>query len=239
MSVAISLTSFALVLFVASWCFSRSRRWQFCGSIFHRANLTERIVAITFDDGPTPLETDCVLQILRDAGVKATFFLVGRDIEKYPESARAISCEGHEIGNHSYSHSRLLFKSHKFLFQEIERTDVAIKAIGYSKDTHFRPPYCKKLIGLPVVLARLRKHTITWDIEPDSSRRNRDDPARIEEIVLSRIRPGSIVLLHVMGTRRKASLQALPRIINSLQQRGFLLVRVSELLEIAAGGRVA
>ena len=116
-------------------------------------------MALTFDDGPTTDGTGHILEMLEDHSVRATFFLMGSSIEANPEAARALVAAGHEIGNHTYSHDRMVLKSHAFVKQEIEATDRLIRSVGYTGDIHFRAPYSHKFVMLPWYLSRTgRKH---------------------------------------------------------------------------------
>lgn len=219
-----------LLILVGAWKLSRSRTLQMFGEIVPRVETSQKIIALTFDDGPTPEATDEVLSILRGRRVKATFFLIGAEIEQRPELARRIASEGHELGNHSYSHTHMVLKSPSFIREEIERTDRLIRDTGYEGDIHFRPPYSHKLVLLPYYLSKTNRKTITMDIEPDSYPEIAGDPERIVNHVVERARPGSIILLHVMYKGREPSLMAVGGIIDRLKEQGYEFKTVSELL---------
>jgi chitin deacetylase len=212
------------------WQIGNSRTFQFFGVIVPRINTTEKVVALTFDDGPTVNGTSEILNVLEKMQVKATFFLIGGELEQNPAEGRSIVAAGHEVGNHSYSHVRMLLVSPSFVREEIEKTDRLIRASGYDKEIHFRPPYCKKLFALPWYLSRTGRKTITWDVEPDSNPKIAADATRIVEETRSTVRPGSIILLHAMYTNRQSSLQAVRGIIETLKQEGYRFATVSELL---------
>jgi chitin deacetylase len=187
-------------------------------------------VALTFDDGPTPLATGEVLSILRHRQVKATFFVTGAELEQHLELGKEIVKEGHELGNHSYSHHRMVLKTPSFISDEIERTDRLIRSAGYEGPIHFRPPYSKKLVFLPYYLSKTNRKTIMCDIEPDSYPEVAADADKIVEYVANRVRPGSIILLHVMYKSREQSLRAVGGIIDRLQGEGYQFRTVAELL---------
>jgi chitin deacetylase len=212
------------------WQIGKSRTFQFFGAIVPRINTTEKVVALTFDDGPTVNGTSEILNVLDDLQVKATFFLIGSELEQNLAEGRKIVAAGHEVGNHSYSHVRMLLVSPSFVREEIEKTDRLIGASGYDKAIHFRPPYCKKLFALPWYLSRTGRKTITWDVEPDSDPKIAADAKRIVEETRSGVRPGSIILLHAMYPNRQPSLQAVRGIIETLKQEGYRFATVSELL---------
>ncbi|GGU39096.1 polysaccharide deacetylase family protein [Lentzea flava] len=217
-----------LVAAVVLWNVSSSRTFQFFGELVHRVDTTEKVVALTFDDGPDPAGAQQVLDTLDEEQVKATFFLVGRDLEKHPDLGRKIAQAGHEIGNHTYNHQRMVGVLPSTVAKEIEDTDAQIRRTGYRGDIHFRPPNGKKLFALPHYLSEHHRKTIMWDVEPDSA--GTPTAQQIEQDVLDRTKPGSIILLHPMYQSRDQTRQALKPIITKLGERGFRFVTVSALL---------
>jgi peptidoglycan-N-acetylglucosamine deacetylase len=214
----------------ALWQVSKSPSFQFFGKIVPRINTAEKVVALTFDDGPTKGATDEILKVLDELNVKATFFVVGAELEQNLDEGRKIVAAGHELGNHSYSHVRMLLVTTSFVQQEIEKTDQLIRATGYNGEITFRPPYNKKLLALPYYLSKTGRKTITWDVAPDSKPKIASDSNSIIKETRERVRPGSIILLHVMYPNRRESLKAVRGIIESLRQEGYRFVTVSELL---------
>ncbi|MCU6535065.1 polysaccharide deacetylase family protein, partial [Klebsiella pneumoniae] len=160
--------------------------------------------------------------------VNATLFLTGKEIEENLPLARLIMAAGHEIGNHSYSHSNMAWMGSTRVKEEIERTDVAIRAAGYQGEILFRPPYGKKLVTLPWYLSQHGRKTIMWDVEPESFPEVADNADAMTRYVLDNAKNGSIIILHVMYRSREVSRQALPQIIDGLRQRGFEFVTVSQ-----------
>jgi chitin deacetylase len=228
------ITPFLLLVgAMALWQIGKSRTFQFFGVIVPRINTTEKIVALTFDDGPTTTGTSEILKVLDEMQVKATFFLIGGELEQNLEEGRKIVAAGHEVGNHSYSHTRMLLSSPSFVREEIEKTDRLIREAGYSKEIHFRPPYGKKLFALPWYLSQNGRKTITWDVEPDSNPKIAADAKKIIEVTRASARPGSIILLHAMYPNRRPSLQAIRGIIETLKQDGYRFTTVTELLATA------
>ncbi|OBB21158.1 polysaccharide deacetylase [Mycolicibacterium setense] len=206
---------------------SNARTFQLAGRLVDRVETADKVVALTLDDGPTDLTPE-VLKILADAQVPATFYLTGRELEAAPQQGAAIATAGHEIGNHSYSHQRMVLMSPGTVAGEIERTDTAIRATGYQGSITFRPPYGKKLWTLPHYLSTHDRTTVTWDVEPDSA--TGADATAIAAETVSRVRPGSIILLHVMYGSRAASRSAIPLIVDELRSAGYRFVTVSDLL---------
>lgn len=215
------------------WQISSARTFQFFGQIIPRVSTTQKVVALTFDDGPTPDATDSILSVLDQQLVRATFFVTGAELDKHLAEGQKIVAAGHELGNHTYSHERMVLVTPSFVQQEIERTDQVIRAAGYQGEIHFRPPYGKKLFTLPYYLSRADRKTIMWDVEPDSYAEIAADSDKITEYVLSKTQPGSIIILHVMYHSRSESLKAVPKIIEGLRAQGYSFKTVSELLAIA------
>lgn len=213
---------------------SKSRTFQFFGVLVHRVNTDQKVVALTFDDGPTEYTRE-VLKTLDEKQIKATFFLIGDQLEKYPDIGKEIAQAGHEIGNHSYSHPRFYLKSQSFIDEEIQKTNTLIRSTGYTGQIHFRPPFGKKLIGLPWYLSQHNIKTITWDVEPDTYVGG-DTGAGIQhtdflvQYTLEHTQPGSIILLHPFCSSCSGDRAAIAKIIDVLQSQGYRFVTISELL---------
>ncbi|MEZ5721386.1 MAG: polysaccharide deacetylase family protein [Paracoccaceae bacterium] len=206
----------------------RAHEFALFGELVFHVDTDRPVVALSFDDGPTAAHTRTVLDILEDAGVTATFFLIGQEVEKNPAAASAIAAAGHEIGNHSYSHPHMVFMRPARVRAELDRTDAAIRAAGYAGPIPFRPPFGWKLVVLPRVLAAEGRPMVMWSVEPES------DPGRTaEELVaatLDAAGPGDIILLHPMYAARETTRAALPAIIAGLRAKGLEPVTVGELL---------
>ncbi|HLM55895.1 MAG TPA: polysaccharide deacetylase family protein [Pyrinomonadaceae bacterium] len=215
---------------VVLWRVSGSRTFQFFGRLVPRVNTESKVVALTFDDGPAPGATDQILSALGGARVRATFFVTGAELERNMAEGRKLVAAGHELGNHSYSHGRMVLVTPERVRREVERTDELIREAGYGGEITFRPPYGKKLFALPYFLSRTGRTTVTWDVEPDSYPEVAADSDKIAEHVLTRARPGSIIILHVMYPSRAESLKAVPKIVEGLKARGYDFKTVSELL---------
>lgn len=223
-----------LLIFLLIACFlfqvSKSRTFQFFGELISRVDTQEKIIAITFDDAPSASTTEEVLGILNEKNIKATFYATGENLEKYPVEARKIVEQGHELGNHSYSHQRFLFKSQSFVRDEIEKTNQLIRDAGYKDEITFRPPNGKKLFILPWYLLRNNIRTIMWDIEPDSYYQGNAE--LIEKYTLENVKSGSIILLHPLCNGEcLADRKALPKIIDGLKAKGYYFLTIGQLLE--------
>jgi peptidoglycan/xylan/chitin deacetylase (PgdA/CDA1 family) len=215
------------------WQIGKSRTFQFFGEIIPRVNTTQKVVALTFDDGPVPGGTEEILSILGQEQIHCTFFLTGAELERNMEQGKRIVAAGHEVGNHTYSHVRMLLVTPSFVKQEIESTDKLIRQAGYQGEILFRPPFGKKLFALPYYLSKNGRKTITWDVEPNSFPEIDASSDKIVEYVLQKTQPGSIIILHVMYSNRKESMKAVKGIIDGLKSRGYSFKTVSELLATA------
>jgi len=231
--VLISLIAILVAGLIVLWNISKSRTFQFFGEIVPRVNTSQKVVALTFDDGPTPKATAELLAILAAENIHATFFVIGGDLEQHPEEGKKIVAAGHELGNHSYSHTRMILVTPAFVRREIESTDKLIRETGFQGPIHFRPPYGKKLFALPYYLSKTGRKTITWDVEPDSYPEIAASSDKITEHVLSKVEPGSIVLLHVMYPSGAESMKAVKKIIGGLRAQGYSFKTVSELIAVA------
>ncbi|MFG3524268.1 polysaccharide deacetylase family protein [Nocardia nova] len=215
----------AAVLSIGTYVLMNSRTFQVAGRLVHRVDTSEKVVALTLDDGPTD-RTPAILETLAAEHVPATFYLVGRDLAAHRDYGAQIAAAGHELGNHSYTHPRLVFVTPATVRDEIERTDAEIERTGYHGPVTFRPPYGKKLVALPWYLSHHDRTTVMWDVESDSA-----GGASIDAIVsktVNRARPGSIILLHAMY--QSAAAAAIPRIVAELRSRGYGFVTVSQLI---------
>lgn len=229
LGLAAALAFATLGLAALTWHYARSRTHQLAGALVASVPTSQPLVALTFDDGPTPAALAALLPMLRERGARATFFVVGAELERHPGLAAAVLADGHELGNHSYTHRRMVLKSAAFIANEVERTDALIRRAGQQGAIPFRPPYGVKLVAQPRYLERTRRRTIMWSIAPESDPAVADSAGAITASVLAQARPGAIILLHPMY-RRRASLEAVPAILDGLQARGLRLVTVSALL---------
>ncbi len=210
--------------FLQIWNYANSRTSQLFGDLIHRVDTDEMVVALTFDDGPTPEYTPVILALLDEHDVKATFFLTGDEITRNREQAMQILSAGHVIGNHSYTHPRMIFMGPDEVAHQIDDTNAAIRSLGYEGEIFFRPPYGKKLYSLPKHLEKEGITSITWDVEAELG----DD---IAGYTLENTRPGSVILLHVMYQSRETSREAVPKIIEGLKAKGYSFKTIPELME--------
>lgn len=191
-----------------------------------RAAPGDRVVALTFDDGPWPGQTEDVLSILEEAGVSATFFMLGVQVDAHPGIARAVVAAGHGVGNHTQTHRMLRRADEDTVRREIRAGQTAFRsAVGFSP-VWFRPP--GGLVG-PDLFAGAEAEgvrVVGWTVDPqDWDRKTADD---IADEVVDAVRPGAVVLLHDGGGDRSATIEALPRIISELRSKGYEFITLDE-----------
>ena len=220
----------AVVASIGIRTLARSRTYQLFSRPIAHVTTADSVVALTFDDGPTMARVDSLIGILASRDVHATFFLIGAELASASDAGKALVAAGHELGNHTYSHDHMVFKTMRTYREQISRTDSLLHIAGAHDPILFRPPYGYKLIGLPFVLSRMGRKTVTWDIEPESFPEVAKSAAGIVRHVVSRVRPGSIILLHPWYTSGAATRAAVPVLIDSLRARGYRITTVSDLL---------
>jgi peptidoglycan/xylan/chitin deacetylase (PgdA/CDA1 family) len=225
--IAIAAVVLLLLLSYATYQISRAACFQLIGTPLCKVQTKEKLIALTFDDGPTPQGVDAVLPVLQRYDAHATFFLIGQEMALRPGLAHRLVQAGHELGNHSYSHKRMWGLFPDGYEDEIRRTDALLRAEGQSDPHLFRPPNGKKLTGLPIAVERTGYRTVTWDYEDPMTATT---PQAFADIILARVRPGSIVVLHPMYRTSQVTRDALPIILEGLKARGYRAVTVSELL---------
>ncbi|MBI5232130.1 MAG: polysaccharide deacetylase family protein [Coriobacteriales bacterium] len=228
--IALAVSLSLLVVGTGVYTLSKSRSLQTTGRLVRRVDTDRKLIALTFDDGPTPGRTEEVLSTLRTYEASATFYVTGQQSAQYPRQVREIIRAGDELGSHTYTHRKMYFIPDATVAEEIGRTDAVLRSAGYTGPITFRPPGCKRLLAAPLYLDRTGRTTVTWDLEPDSIPGIADDADAMVDYVVDNVRPGSIVLMHVMVDSRAASREALPRILQELSADGYTFVTVSDLL---------
>jgi len=173
----------------------------------------EKTIYITFDDGPVPEVTPKVLEILREYGVKATFFCIGDNVRKYPELYNQILAEGHRVGNHSYSHYNAWKVSAEAYLQDVEDGARLIES------NLFRPPY-GKLTWQVLIPLRKKYRIVMWDVISCDF----DETVSAEQVyrnVTENARPGSVIVFHDSIKAAPRMIEALPEILNFYSERAY------------------
>ncbi len=190
-------------------------------------NISGRSIALTFDDGPAPT-TENVLDLLQQYGVKASFFCIGQQIEKYPKIFGRIIDEGHLIGNHSYSHSRSFpFFSRKHILKELDDTDALIGKYRSGGPQLFRPPFGVTNPKIAAALARSGHEVIGWNLRSyDTVSQN---PEKLLMRLKAKIKPGTVLLLH---DNLAHTAQILEGILQFAEKENYQCLRADEIFEL-------
>lgn len=204
------------------------------GRITYNLKTHDKTVALTFDDGPNGIYTQQVLDILDQNKVKATFFLIGENVQRYPTLAREIAQKGHQIGNHSFDHIWLLpFKSPTRIISEVNKTEAIITAITGAKPNLFRPPHGWRSPWMIKAVSQEGYKVVNWD---DSAQDYLPmvSSGTIARRIIGRVRPGSIIDLHDgfnldHGANRQNMVGALDIIIKSLKNEGYRFVLAEDI----------
>jgi peptidoglycan-N-acetylglucosamine deacetylase len=218
------------LLLLGTYKLMNERTYQVFGRLTSQVHTNQKVVALTFDDGPTE-NVDKILPLLEQYNAKGTFFLIGNEIEKNPAEAKKLVRAGEQIGNHTFSHQRMVFKSPSYIKEEIEKTDQLIRQAGYKGEIDFRPPNGKKLIGLPYYLSQHNRDTIMWTLEPDTYYTSASDKINY---VKKNIKPGSIILIHAMYDDTGQELKTINGILQSLSKEGYKFITVNDLQKLVS-----
>lgn len=223
--------------------FFTARDW--CMGAVMRVETAERAIALTFDDGPNPIYTPQILEVLAQYQAKATFFMVGANVRQYPQMVRDVQQAGHTIANHTQSHSKLVAQSFAQVRSELMACDQAlVEARGDSQipdgvaDQWFRPPYGAYDLTAAIATQSLHQRMAIWSCSGDDWKGDRG------EVVADRLRagiqPGAIVLLHDGWVKtdtatmqdRSGTVQALRLILPELQAKNYRCVTLPELTRL-------
>ncbi len=200
------------------------------GITFNSVHVDGPYIAMTFDDGPSATLTPKLLDLLAAHHIKATFFVIGENVAEHPEIVARAAREGHEIGNHSWSHPNFGKMSDESVRRQLQQTDDAIKNATGKRPTLLRPPYGS-------ITAREKRWIhdefgygiILWDVDPNDWKR--PGPAVVRNRILKETQPGSIVLSHDI---HPGTIEAMPSTFDELEAKGFKFVTVSELIRMSA-----
>lgn len=213
--------------------------------IFRKNPALGKKVVLTFDDGPSKDYTPEILRILREKGVQATFFLVGSQVEKYPEIARQVAEEGHGVGNHTFGHITVPHAPPTQLASQIMRTNLAILQHTGRYPQYLRPPRGLYDMRLRRIAMLMGQELVLWSL---SSRdwHPRVSSEFVAKRVVERVSPGDIILFHDSGSllggegsNRRPTVEALAPIIDGLTEKGFQIISMEEFIAATAGSQVS
>ena len=223
---ALILTSFILILTL-----SPTKTFGSSHPIFltKRANVDEKLIALTFDDGPDPRFTPKILSLLEKYDAKATFFVVGTNLESNPDLARKIIENGNEIANHTYSHPYLEKLSAERTDFQIRACEDVINQITGKSSLYFRPPRGRSNTKMIETAKAHGMETILWSICIE--KHTCKTPTQMANRIVDSAFPGMIILAHDGRLNRQRTVDSLPIILKELKQKGYKFVTLEELLK--------
>lgn len=206
------------------------------GGTLYRLKTNRKKIALTFDDGPSPVWTPLILDELKKANVKATFFMIGYHVKKYPEVARRVAAEGHTIGNHGYAHTVILYYTLAEVEEEIKYTEMVIKEITGETTQYYRPPKAWMTKDIKEKIKSMGYEVILWSL--NSKDWVMFNYQYIVGRLLKKIRSGDIVLFHDSGSvvsaeggDRSQTVLAVVLLIKELRAQGYEFVSIDEILK--------
>lgn len=198
------------------------------GVTYTRVMVSDNYIAITYDDGPHPVNTPRLLDMLAARDIKATFYVIGNNVNQYPGVLRRTVAEGHEIGNHSQTHPLLSKLGDSRLLQEMRSCQDAIGRAAGIRPRTMRPPYGGLLQRQrEIILNEFGYPTILWSVDPLDWKR--PGASVIANRIVSSTNPGSIVLAHDLHSQ---TVDSMPQTLDRLLRRGFKFVTVSQLISM-------
>lgn len=232
-----------LLIVIAVYCFLElawPKRFLLPGlfgeSVFC-VNTPDKVLALTFDDGPDPVYTRAISQTLLDYQAQGTFFVLGKHSAKYPQIVRTLEKQGHEIANHTWHHYNLNSKFKDSIYREIRETDILISQLISRDNVHFRPPFGRAGFVVTNVLKQIKKPIIFWDVDLQDWRGK--SAAEMMKIFENNFHNGSIILLHdsdgvakggVYASRHN-TVEVVEEILKAYTPQGYEFVTISELLK--------
>ena len=204
-------------------------------AMLHRVPTTARVVAFTFDDGPNPVYTPQLLDIFQQVGGKATFFMIGQQIDAHPATAAAVHADGHELGNHTLTHPKLTQLAPDAVRTELVQTDERIQRITGAPVRTFRPPF----VDVNDAILALASALGYWSIGAvNLGTRDWEQPGidHIVEQTREHVGSGSILVFHDGFGDRSQSVEAVRILVAELAAQDYQFVTVSELLALASAG---
>lgn len=235
MFVKFPLMAAGIVFLIACFCVFFDQAVLTRRGTIYRIRTDKKRVALTFDDGPSPVWTSKILDELKKSGVKATFFMVGHHVQKYPDIARRVAEEGHTIGNHGYAHSVLLYYTPPEIEEEIKYTEHVIRETTGRTTKIFRPPKAWLSKSIKEKIKSMGYDVVLWSLNSkDWVAFNHRDIVRY---LAKRVKNGDILLFHDSGNvftteggNRNQTVKSISLLARTLQEKGFEFVSVEELI---------
>ena len=212
-----------------------SQKQNHPGVVYWHGDPTQKKVSLTFDDGPNATYTPQILKILKEYNIQATFFMLGKNVESYPDIAKEVAESGNVIGNHSYTHKNLIFDLNPYVRRQIIRSQSRILENTGITPLLFRPPYGGDDPFTVNQTKKLGYVMVKWSVS--SKDWERPGVSKIINNVLKNTKNGSIILMHdgdrlLTKVDRSQTVEALPTIITNIQRQGYQFVTLPDLLEL-------
>lgn len=208
---------------------------KYYGKEISKINTEAKVISFTFDGGGNADGAEKILETLEENNIKATFFLTGKFIEKYPEVAKKISSGGHEVGNHSYSHPYFTKLSEEEMEKEISRNQELLRDLDIEQKPLLRLPYGDRNSSVLNFVSQSGYINIRWTIDSLGwqGAEGGMEVQKVQQRVVSKTTPGSIIMMHLGSDSNKINLdsEVLSQIIEELKNNGYNFLRLSELLE--------
>lgn len=198
-------------------------------NIIRHFKTSDKVVFLTFDDGPEYPYTPKILDVLKKHQVKATFFVLGGNAKTHPELIRRILQEGHDIGNHSTSHAYLKRKSESAILHDIQNTDAILRKLNVTGPIPFRAPFGQTSENMHAAIRKLNKPHVLFTFLPQDW--TKISAQQIAEHVYKRLKPGLIITLHDGGKRRQQTVIATEILIENLTAQGYKFAKVNDYLK--------
>jgi len=206
-----------------------SERSPLTGRLLWHGNRRLPEIALTFDDGPNSKSTPKVLDILKRYNVKATFFVLGKYVEKNKDIIAREALEGHDIGNHTFNHAKGSLVDQDKINRELAKTSDLIRKYSGKESNLFRPPFGYENWRFLYEAELLDYAVILWSLDVGDWDQKKSSKEMIAKI-MKRSKNGTIILLHDGGTSREAVIEALPKVIKGLRAKGFKFVTIDEMI---------
>jgi peptidoglycan/xylan/chitin deacetylase (PgdA/CDA1 family) len=236
--IGVSGLVFSLALVLAAFTVYVNHGFGYQGDIIRRVITKQPLIAITFDDGPSPQFTPQILDVLKAHDVQASFFVVGKYVKEYPEIVLRMYNEGHDIGNHTYDHINVPTSAAPILSSQLVASNIEIMKVTGEHPLYARPPRGMYDARFRRLVELMGMQTVLWSISSQDWR-GAVSPRRMTKRVVSRAKPGDIILFHDGGSlvrgegaSRQRTVDALPGIIAELKAQGFRIVPLSRLLRL-------